>query len=241
VYGQVETGYDYPQPGRGRVHPGKLARRLIIALIVGFLAGMAIMLQVKGWGTLASEAGGACGSGDNGVSYGACPRGIAPALVTSFLIGFVAVPAAIVLLFRRGWVRRAIVVIAAAGGLLAGQSLFAVWHGSDLSVGWRAPFDSSDQLTTVGAWTAGGSLVRVRVDEVVSYDAATGRQQWSLTVPGTDVACSVSGLGVGSGADSGIGVIGYGQDSTNCDHLMAIDLATGRHRDHADLRRDRRI
>jgi hypothetical protein len=192
---------------------------------------MAIMLQVKGWGTLVSEAGGSCGSGDNGVSYGACPRGIAPALVTSFLIGLPAVPAAIALLFGKGWagwLRRAIVVIGAAGGLLAGQSLFAMWHGSDLPVGWVAPFDSSDQLTTVGAWTAGGSLVRVRVDEVVSYDAVTGRQQWSLPVPGTDVACSVSGLGAGSGADSGVGVIGYGQDSTTCDHLMAVDLATGR-------------
>jgi outer membrane protein assembly factor BamB len=228
MYGQVETGYDYPEPRRGRVQPGKLARRLIIALIVGVLAGMAIMLQVKGWGTLSSEAGGACGSGDNGVSYGACPRGIAPALVTSFLIGLPAVPAAIALLFMKGWLRRAIVVIGAAAGLLAGQSLFAVWHGSDLSVGWTAPFDSSDQLTTVGAWTAGGSLVRVRVDEVVSYDAVTGAQQWNLPVPGTDVACSVSGLGVGSGADSGIGVVGYGQDSTTCDHLMAVDLATGR-------------
>jgi outer membrane protein assembly factor BamB len=231
MYGQVETGYDYPGPGRGRVHPGKLARRLIFALVFGALAGLAIMLQVKGWSTLASEAGGSCGSGDNGTSYGACPRGITPALVTSFLIGLWAVPAAIVLLFGKGWLgwlSRVAVVIGAAGGLLAGQSLFAMWHGSDLPVGWTAPFDSSDQLTTVGAWTAGGSLVRVRVDEIVSYDAVTGRQQWTLPVPGTDVACSVSGLGVGSGADSGVGVIGYGQDSTTCDHLMAVDLATGR-------------
>ena len=97
---------------------------LIIALIVGVLAGMAIMLQVKGWGTLSSEAGGACGSGDNGASYGACPRGITSALVTSFLIGFIAVPAAIVLLFRKGWARRAAVVIGVVPGLLVGQSLF---------------------------------------------------------------------------------------------------------------------
>ena len=48
----------------------------VLALIVGFLAGAAIMLQVKGWGTLAGEAGGACGSSSQGVSYGACPRGI---------------------------------------------------------------------------------------------------------------------------------------------------------------------
>src|SRR5579862_7348858 len=105
MYGQVETGYDYPEPrrGPGRVHPAKLARRLIIALVVGVLAGLAIMLQVKGWGTLISETGGSCGTSDQGVSYGACPRGIAPALVTSFLIGIPAVPAALVLLFRKDW------------------------------------------------------------------------------------------------------------------------------------------
>src|ERR1700749_1566000 len=108
VYAQAEIGEDYPRPGRplGAISPGKLARRLIIALIVGVLAGAAIMLQVKGWGTLSSEAGGACGSGDHGVSYGACPRGITPALILSFVIGLPAVPAALVLLFRKGWARR---------------------------------------------------------------------------------------------------------------------------------------
>ena len=64
MYGQAEIGDDFPQRGiprvtQGRVRPGKLARRWILALIIGVLAGMAIMLQIKGWGTLASEAGGA--------------------------------------------------------------------------------------------------------------------------------------------------------------------------------------
>jgi outer membrane protein assembly factor BamB len=228
VYGQVETGYDYPEPGRARVRPGRQASRLIIALIVGTLAGLAIMLQVKGWATLSSEAGGACGSGDNGVSYGACPRGITPALLISFLVGIPSVPAALVLLFRKGWARRGFLAIGVAGGLLAGQSLFGSWHGSDLTVAWTAPFDATDQLTTVGAWTSGGSLVRVRADEVTSYDAATGAQQWTLAVPGTDVACALSGLGAGTGAESGAGLILYGSDSTTCDHVMAVNLATGR-------------
>ena len=38
------------------------------------------------------------------------------------------------------------------------------------------------------------------------------------------MACSVSGTS-SSGA---IGLIAYGQDSTTCDHVMAVDLATGR-------------
>jgi outer membrane protein assembly factor BamB len=227
VYGQVETGYDYPERGRGAVRPGKLARRWMIALIVGILAGAAIMLQVKGWWTLGSEAGGACGSGDNGVSYGACPRGITPALVLSFIVGFGAVPAALVLLFRPGWARRGFLVVGAAAGVVAGQALFGLWHGTDLAVAWAAPQDTSSQLSTVGAWTSGGSVIRVRVDEAVSYDAATGAQRWTLPVPGSDVACSVSN-DTGTSGSEAIGLIAYGQDSTTCGHVMAVDLATGR-------------
>jgi outer membrane protein assembly factor BamB len=227
-----ETGYDTPPPGQSwpggsvvpRPRPGKLARRLVFALIVGALAGAAIMLQVKGWGTLASEAGGSCGSGGQGVSHGACPRGITPALLTSFLIGTPAVPAAAVLLFRKGWGRRALLAVGAAGGVLAGQSLFAGWHGTDLSVAWTAPYDTSAQLSTVSAWASGDSLIRVRVDRAVSYDATTGRQRWALPMPGIDVACGVSG----TSSSSAVGLISYGQDSASCDHVLAVNLATGR-------------
>jgi outer membrane protein assembly factor BamB len=224
VYSRAETGYDTPEILPGRVRPGKLARRFILALVIGVLAGAAIMLQVKGWTTLGSEAGGACGTSDQGVSYGACPRGIAPTLITSFLIGLPFVPAAIALLLRKDWTRRALVAVGIAGGVLAGQWLFGVWHGTDLTVAWVAPDDSSSQLTTVGAWASGDSLIRVRVDEAVSYDAATGARQWTLAMPGVDVACSVSG----TSSSGGIGLIAYGQDSTTCGHVMAVDLATGR-------------
>ena len=224
MYPRAEIGYDTPEHIPGRVRPGKLARRLILALIIGVLAGAAIMLQVKGWTTLGSEAGGACGTSDQGVSYGACPRGITPTLIISIFIGIVAVPAAIAMLFRKGWLRRGVVAIGLAGGVLAGQALFGIWHGTDLTVAWVAPSDSSSQLTTVGAWASGGSLIRVRVDEAVSYDAATGAAQWTLPIPGTDVACSVSG----TSSSATIGLIAYGQDSTTCDHVMAVDLATGR-------------
>jgi outer membrane protein assembly factor BamB len=224
VYPRAEIGYDTPENVPGMARPGKLARRLIIALIIAALAGLAIMLQVKGWSTLASESGGACGTSDQGVSYGACPRGITPALIVSFLVGLPAVPAAIALLFRKGWVRRLVVVIGLAGGLVAGQALFAAWHGTDLTVAWVAPDDSSDQLTTVGAWASGSSLIRVRVDEAVSYAASTGSAQWTLPIPGVDVACGVSGTSSGGG----IGLIAYGSDSSSCNNVMAFDLASGR-------------
>jgi len=206
VYPRAEISYDTPEHIPGRVRPGKLARRLILGLVIGVLAGAAIMLQVKGWTTLGSEAGGACGTSDQGVSYGACPRGIAPTLIISILIGIVAVPAAVTMLLRKGWVRRGVVAIGLAGGVLAGQSLFGIWHGTDLTVAWVAPSDSSSQLTTVGAWASGGSLIRVRVDgctyqqlaasagsvvalaacdgsyDVVSVDPAAGQAAWQYHV-----------------------------------------------------------
>lgn len=226
MYPQVEIGDDIPPRGwkaQGRVRPGKVARGLIIALIVGVLAGLAIMLQVKGWGTLASESGGSCGTSSEGVSYGACPRGITQALIISFLVGLPAVPAALVLLFRKGWFRRGFLAIGAVAGVLAGQSIFAIWHGTDLAIAWTAPHDSSSDLSTVGSWVNGNSLIRVRVDQAVSYDAATGQPRWTLQIPGIDVACSVSGNTTGD-----VGLIGYGSDSTTCDHVMAVDVATGR-------------
>ena len=127
------------------------------------------------------------------------------------------------ILFRKGWFRRGFLAIGAVAGVFAGQSLFAIWHGTDLAVAWSAPYDGSSDLTTVGAWANGSSLIRVRVDEAVSYAAATGQPQWKLPVPGTDVACSVSGT-----SSASIALIGYGQDSSTCDHVMAVDLATGR-------------
>jgi outer membrane protein assembly factor BamB len=225
VYAPAGIGDDISY--RGRPRKAKLARGLLLALIVGALAGMAIMLQIDAWHALASESGGACGTSDQGVSYGACPRGITPALILSFLVGLPAVCIALALMFRRGWARRGVLAVAVAAGLLAGQWLWGSWHGTDLSTAWAAPYDSSADLSTVGVWTTGDSLIRIRVDEVVSYAAATGRQQWALQVPGTDVACSVSTTPAG-GQGATTGLVAYGADAGTCDHVMAVDLGTGR-------------
>jgi outer membrane protein assembly factor BamB len=226
VYPQVEIGDDLPPRGwkaRQQVRPGKLARNLIIALIAGALAGLAVMLGIEGFGTLAREAGGSCGSSSTGVSYGACPRGITPALIICFLVGIFAVPAAFYIAFRQGWFRRGFLAIGVVAGVFAGQALFGIWHGTDLAIAWTAPYDSSSELTTVSAWTNGNSVIRVRVDEAVSYDAATGHQQWAFQMPGTDVACSVSGT-----SSTTVALISYGQDSSTCNNVMAVDLSTGR-------------
>lgn len=216
MYAQAEIGEDIP-----RKRPRRLARRLLLAIVVGAAAGLAVMLGIDGWGTLIHEAGGSCGT-----NRGACPRGITPALLLSFLLGLWAVPAAIWMLFARGWDRRALVAIAAAGGVLAGQSVWGALHGQELTVAWTASYDPTFELSTVGAWTHGDALIRVRVDGATSYDSATGRQLWSFTLPGTDVACTVSGSP--GTTEQAVGLIAFGQDSSQCDHLMAVDLATGR-------------
>jgi hypothetical protein len=229
VYPRAEIGYDTPEHIPGRVRPGKLARRLILALIIGVLAGAAIMLQIRGWTTLGSEAGGACGTSDQGVSYGACPRGITPALIISIFIGIVAVPAAIAMLLRKGWARRGAVAIGLAGGVLAGQALFGIWHGTDLTVAWVAPSDSSSQLTTVGAWASGnaatgalavaaGTAIVLTDDGVAGMSAATGAQRWTLASPDN---CSFQQL-----AASGDSVVALAA----CDgsyHIVSIDPTAG--------------
>jgi len=225
VYAPAGIGDDLSY--RRGPRPAKLARGLLIALLAGVLAGTAIMLQVEAWHALASESGGACGTSDQGISYGACPRGITPALILSFVVGLPAVGIAVAVLFRRGWARRGVLAVAVAAGLFAGQSLWAAWHGTDLSTAWAAPYDTASDLSTVGVWTTADSVVRIRVDEVVSYAAATGRQQWALQVPGTDVACSASTTPA-TGPGTSIGLVAYGADASTCDHVMAVDLATGR-------------
>ena len=203
VYAQAEIGEDIP-----RKRPRRLARRLLLAIVVGAAAGMAVMLGIDGWGALIREAGGSCGT-----NRGACPRGITPALLLFFLLGLWAVPAAFWMLFARGWDRRALVAITAAGGVLAGQSAWGALHGQDLAVAWTASYDPSFELTTVGAWTHGDALIRVRVDGPTSYDGATGRPLWSFTLPGTDVACSVSGSP--GTTEQAVGLIAFGQDSSS--------------------------
>lgn len=219
--------YSAGAPPLASIRRGRLtAWRVVITLVAAVLAGLAIILQIRGWTTLQSEAGGACGGvSRSGVVLGPCPRGEAPVLIVSFFAGFVSLPFIIHTVFRRPRLNLAVVAVGVAGGLFAGQVLFGWWHGTDLGVSWTAPYDSSASLTTEGVWTTDGALIRVRADEIVSYQATTGRQQWSLSIPGLDIACAVSAE---TGAQPAVGLVGYGTDGGSCDHVLAIDLATGR-------------
>jgi outer membrane protein assembly factor BamB len=246
VFGEFGPVYKRPQRGwaedRTGGHP---ARRLIVALtlalVVGAILGLVLMLQFKGRSALVKEGAVGCGtaSAHGSPSNPPCSRGIDWAVGWTDALGLGTVLTTGVLLLippaRRALlvtgtagpaVSAAVFIVGAAGGLLAGVPIFSTLHGTDLSIAWTAPADSAPDLTTVGAWVDAGSLVRVRVDQVVSYDGATGQPGWTLPIPGVDVACSASS-DTGSDGAGTIGLVMYGPDSTSCDHVMAVDLATG--------------
>jgi hypothetical protein len=201
--------------------PGRrYVRRVIAAVVVSVLAGGAILLQIRGWSALATEAGGACGG-----FYGACPPGETPVMIISLIIGIGTVPVVFAMLFRRP--RKAIISLIVVVGLVAGgflgQDLFDTLHGRTIPVSWSAQYDPANNVATQGVWTTGDSVVRIRTDNVVSYDSATGATRWTFGIPGQDVVCAISRTPAGQ-----VGMLGYGPQNTPCDHLVALDLTTGR-------------
>jgi len=202
------------------VRSGRFAgwKSAAVVVVLAAVTGAAILLQVRGWSALESESGSACGSGS-----AACPRGTVPVLVISFLAGLAAIPFVVAAVIRRPKVNAGLAAAGLAAGVLAAQSLSGWLNGPQLRVDWTAPYDTSATLTTEGVWTAGGSLIRVRADEIVSYDGQTGRAQWTLAVPAGDVACAVS-----AETAAGTGLIGFGAAGGACDHVLAVDLGTGR-------------
>jgi len=239
TYKRPQRGWPQGRPSEHPVH--RLIVALILALVVGAILGLVIMLQFKGRTALVKEGAVGCGtaSAHGSPSNPPCSRGIDWAVGWTDAVGLVTVLTTGVALLippaRRALlvtgtagpaVSAAVFIVGATGGLLAGQPLFATLHGTDLSIAWTAPADSAPDLTTVGAWADAGSLVRIRVDQVVSYDGATGGPRWTLPIPGVDVACSASSDTGTDGAGT-VGLVMYGPDSTSCDHVMAVDLATG--------------
>lgn len=191
--------------------------QVALVLVLAVLAGAAVLLQIRGWAAVEGASGSACGSGS-----AVCPRGAVPVLIVSFVAGLAAIPFLIWAVVRQPKVGAGVAAAGLAAGVVAAQALSGGLHGAGLRVAWTAPYDAAGSPATEGVWTAGGSLVRVRADQAVSYQAATGRQQWALAVPGGDAACAVS-----AGTSSGVGLIGYGAGGA-CDQVLAVDLVTGR-------------
>jgi outer membrane protein assembly factor BamB len=194
------------------------AWQVAVVLVLAALAGAAILLQIRGWAAVEGESGSACGGGS-----AVCPHGVVPVLVISFVAGLVAIPLVIAAVVRRPKVNAGAAVAGLAVGVFAAQALSGGLHDAGLRVTWTAPYDAAGSPATEGVWTVGSSLIRVRADQAVSYQAATGRQQWTLAVPGGDVACAVSA----GTATPAVGLIGYGAAGGACDQLLAVDLRTG--------------
>jgi outer membrane protein assembly factor BamB len=199
--------------------PGRIrAWRVAVVLVLAALAGAAVLLQIRGWSAVEGESGSACASGST-----VCPRGVVPVLVVSFVVGLATIPFVIAAVVRRPKVNAVAAAVGLIAGVFAAQALSGGLHAAGLRVDWTAPHDAAGSPPTEGFWTAGSSLIRVRADQVVSYQAATGRQQWTLAVPGGEVACAVS-----AGTSSAmVGLIGYGAAGGACNQVLAVDLGTG--------------
>jgi outer membrane protein assembly factor BamB len=192
--------------------------RVAVVVLLAVLAGAAIRLQIRGWSAVEGASGSACGSGSV-----VCPHGVVPVLVISFVVGLAAIPFLIWAVVRRPKINAGAAAVGLAAGVFAAQALSGGLRGTELRAEWAAPYDGAGSPATEGVWATGGSLIRVRADQVVSYQVATGRQQWKLAVPGGDVACAVS-AGISSAA---VGLIGYGAAGGACDQVLAVDLGTG--------------
>lgn len=210
-----------PTPPVPSVTPTKKRRILthpVPALICAAVFAAAVTVEIHAWVSLGVEAGGSCGG-----HYGACPRGQTTATLVPIVLILVTIGPAFVSLFRRGWVLRILTVIAMVAGLFGGQQAYAWVHGVTLSPVWQAPFDASSQLKTEGVWVDGGSLIRVRADQVVAYAQGSGQQQWTEAIPGRDVVCAMSRT-----TSQHVGLLGYAPEQSSCDTFVAVDLGTGR-------------
>jgi hypothetical protein len=135
----AEPGHDTPDLLSGQTRPGKLALLLMLSLVVGIIVGGAIMLQIKGWTSVFTLAGGSCGS-DKGVNDGPCPAGVNGILGVSAAIGLAALIGSLAILMKKKkWARSILLAVGVPVGLLAGQWLFGVIHGTGLPVAWAAP------------------------------------------------------------------------------------------------------
>jgi hypothetical protein len=194
------------------------AWQVALVLVLALLAGAAILLQIRGWSAVEGQSGSACASGS-----AVCPHGVVPVLVISFVVGLAAIPLLIWAVVRRPKLNVGVAAIGLAAGVFAAQALSGGLHATELRVAWTAPYDAAGSPATEGVWTTGSSVIRVRADQVVSYQAATGRQQWTLAVPRGDVACAVSA----DTSSAAVGLIGYGTAGGACDQVLAVDLGTG--------------
>jgi outer membrane protein assembly factor BamB len=202
------------------------ARRVLIGLSAAVGLGIALTLQVRSWAAVGNEAGGSCGT-----NRGPCPHGTTPMLLLSFFALFPLIPLGGFVIVRSlkgpdvaSRLFGVVLLAAVVGGVYPGTAIFQWAHGKTLGVVWRAPFESGGTSQDAdGSWVSGSTVIRARFDGLTAYDVATGRQRWTLPVPGRQVLCAMSRHTAGD-----IGLIAYGAESRPCDRLVAVDLTGGR-------------
>ena len=210
-------------PRRRTRAAGQAFLRLLLPLVAGGLAGIALILVGRGLWMLVTEPRGHCGG--EGIAAQPCPAGTGAIPVIAWPFLFVGVPLAVGYAIRGRWISRGAMLAAGVAGVLSGQAVFGTVAGIALPTAWQVASGSSTVLSTVGTLQYGDSVIWVGTSKAVSYDAATGQRRWTLAMPRDSVACAVSNPGTAA-----VGLIGYGagQPGEECDGVLAVDLGTGR-------------
>ncbi|WP_106400216.1 outer membrane protein assembly factor BamB family protein [Actinocorallia populi] len=173
----------------------------ILLAVLGLLRGLAAAFLVAGlW---------AYGSDGEGAWLGIV------GLVLLILVKLVGVPES----GRPG----AVLVGSAVAGLGLGYVVHDVLQDERLERAWTVEADSPNTLKPKGHWSISDTLVRVRSDGAFAHDLRDGKRRWAYELPRPQVVCATSGS-----ADGGVGLIAYTADGAGCDHVAALDLASGR-------------
>ncbi|MDX3195081.1 PQQ-binding-like beta-propeller repeat protein [Streptomyces sp. MN03-5084-2B] len=203
---------------------------LAVVIGLGLVIGIGVVLHVRGWSALVSEASGRCGSRSR-----ECPQGLSAVLLLAFACTLVPCFASVAFVSR--FTKRADVpwprpvrrggAIAAVAGLLAGiwpgVLVYDGLRGQFLEVRWSAPPDRPADVRMVGNWVHDDLVVRVRPDRLTAYTARG--IAWTTEVPGRNAVCAMS-----RDAVNGIGLVAWAVDGRPCATVVALDLRTGQPR-----------
>ncbi|ALO96196.1 hypothetical protein SHL15_5117 [Streptomyces hygroscopicus subsp. limoneus] len=209
----------------GRARAGWRGARAGLAVVAtGAAAGLAVEFHVLGW---TSVPGGSCGG-----RYRPCPEGTAPTLLLAFALTFGGCIALLLTIGkftdrRPGKVLPA--VLAVTGVLLAlwpGWQAYLWMRGPMLDLAWQTEKDRPSSVRAEGVWTTGehgSTVVRVRGDALVAYDAHDGDRRWTLRAPVRESVCAMS-----EDVADGVGLVAFARYEKPCDTVWGVDTRTGR-------------
>ncbi|CUW31134.1 outer membrane protein assembly factor BamB family protein [Streptomyces reticuli] len=208
------------RPGTGR----RGVRAGLAVVAAGAAAGLAVEFHILGW---TSIPGGSCGG-----RYRPCPDGTTPTLILAFALTFVGWIALLLTIGKftdRRPGKALPAVLAVAGVLLAlwpGRQAYLWMRGPVLGLAWQAGPDRPSSVRAEGVWTVGAhgsTVVRVRGDALVAYDARDGDRRWTLRAPVRESVCGMS-----EGVADGVGLVAFARYEKPCDTVWGVDTRTGR-------------